>query len=112
MDFFEGIDSENSTFVVIPTIIKSKEKVRELFRKLEVFYLANKSKNIYFALLGDCFESDKKEEKFDKEVINEGLLQVQLLNDKYQKDTEFPIFHFLYREREFNNSEEIYIKTQ
>ena len=48
MDFFEGIDSENSTFVVIPTIIKSKEKVRELFRKLEVFYLANKSKNIYF----------------------------------------------------------------
>ena len=109
MDFFEGIDSENSTFVVIPTIIKSKEKVRELFRKLEVFYLANKSKNIYFALLGDCSESDKKEEKFDKEVINEGLLQVQLLNDKYQKDTEFPIFHFLYREREFNNSEEKYL---
>ena len=58
MDFFEGIDSENSTFVVIPTIIKSKERVRELFRKLEVFYLANKSKNIYFALLGDCSESD------------------------------------------------------
>ena len=109
MDFFEGIDSENSTFVVIPTIIKSKEKVRELFRKLEVFYLANKSKNIYFALLGDCSESDKKEEKFDKEVIDEGLLQVQLLNDKYHKDTEFPIFHFLYREREFNNSEEKYL---
>ena len=109
MDFFEGIDSENSTFVVIPTIIKSKERVRELFRKLEVFYLANKSKNIYFALLGDCSESDKKEEKFDKEVIDEGLLQVQLLNDKYHKDTEFPIFHFLYREREFNNSEEKYL---
>ena len=109
MDFFEGIDSENSTFVVIPTIIKSKEKVRELFRKLEVFYLANKSKNIYFALLGDCSESDKKEEKFDKEVINEGLLQAKVLNDKYHKDTEFPIFHFLYREREFNNSEEKYL---
>ena len=109
MDFFEGIDSENSTFVVIPTIIKSKERVRELFRKLEVFYLANKSKNIYFALLGDCSESDKKEEKFDKEVINEGLLQAKVLNDKYQKDTEFSIFHFLYREREFNNSEEKYL---
>ena len=74
-----------------------------------MFYLANKSKNIYFALLGDCSESDKKEEKFDKEVIDEGLLQVQLLNDKYHKDTEFPIFHFLYREREFNNSEEKYL---
>ncbi len=37
--------------VVIPTILKSKEKVQELMRKLEVFYLANKSENLYFTLL-------------------------------------------------------------
>lgn len=49
-----GVPEEYSTFVVIPTIIKSKEKVKELMRKLEIYYLANKSKNIYFALLGDC----------------------------------------------------------
>ena len=48
LDFQKGIPKEYATFVVIPTIIKSKEKVRELFRKLEVFYLANKSKNIYW----------------------------------------------------------------
>ena len=51
-------------------------------RKLEVFYIANKSPNLYFALLGDCSESDKKEEKFDEEVVAEGLKQVKLLNKK------------------------------
>ncbi len=52
-----GIPEEYSTMVVIPTIINSKEKVKELFRKIEVYYLANKEKNIYFTLLGDCTSS-------------------------------------------------------
>ena len=43
MDFSNGIDKGNSTMVVIPTIVKSKEKVAEMFEKLEVYYLANKS---------------------------------------------------------------------
>ena len=108
IDFSKGIDKENATFVVIPTIIKTREKVKELFEKLEVFYLANKSENLYFALLGDCSESNSREEKFDKEVEEEGIKQVNILNEKY-KNEEFPIFHFIYRERKFNNSEEKYL---
>ncbi len=108
MDFFEGIDEKNATFVVIPTIIKSKEKVQELYRKMEVFYLANKSNNLYFALLGDCSESEKKDEEFDKEVVEEGLKQVEKLNCKYSNN-KFPIFHFIYRERQYNNNEEKYL---
>ncbi len=108
MDFYNGITHENATFVVIPTIIKTKEKVQELFRKLEVFYLANKSENLYFAVLGDCSESDFQEEEFDKEVIEEGLKQSENLNKKYAK-VGFPIFHFIYRERQYNNAEEKYL---
>ena len=98
MDFANGIDKENATFVVIPTIIKTREKVQELFKYLEVFYLANKSENLYFSVLGDCSESNTQEEKFDQQVIDEGLKQVQKLNEKYPNQ-EFPIFHFIYRER-------------
>jgi hypothetical protein len=50
-----------------------KEKVQELMKSLEIFYLANKSKNLYFTLLGDCSQSNKKEEKFDQEIIEEGI---------------------------------------
>ena len=91
--------------VVIPTIIKSKEKVQKLMRKLEVYYLANKSKNIYFTLLGDCSQSDKREEEFDEEVIQEGKKQVENLNKKYNEK----IFNFIYRKRIWNEKEGCYL---
>ena len=111
MNFSNGINEENTTMVVIPTIVKSKEKVKELMRKLEVYYLANKSPNIYFTLLGDCSQSSKEEEEFDKEVIEEGLKQVEILNKKYkiQEDQELPIFNFIYRKRIFNEKENSYL---
>lgn len=105
LDFSNGIPEEARTMVVIPTIIKSREKVQELVRKLEVFYLANKSKNIYFTLLGDCSESTLKEEDFDKEVIEEGKQQIEKLNQKYKAD----IFGFIYRKREWNEKEGSYL---
>ena len=108
MDMSKGIEEDNATFVVIPTIIKTREKVQELFRKLEVFYLANKSENLYLALLGDCSESDNRTEEFDKEVEEEGLKQAEILNEKYS-NSKFPIFHFIYRERKYNKSEEKYL---
>lgn len=84
-------------------------------RKLEVYYLANKSKNLYFALLGDCSSGPNKEEKFDKEVIEEGRKQVEILNKKYSKEEvfeeagSFPKFHFVYRKRNWNGEEECYL---
>ena len=78
-----------------------------MMRNLEVYYLANKSDNIYFALLGDCSESSKKQESYDKEVIDEGLRQVEILNNKYSNN-QMPIFNFIYRERKWNDKEEKY----
>ena len=104
LDFTNGIPVENATMVIIPTIIKSKEKVKELMRKLEVFYIANKSENIYFTLLGDCSQSDVREEKWDEEVIEEGINQAKKLNKKYGD-----IFYFCYRKREWNEKEDCYL---
>ena len=109
LDFQNGIDKENATFVVIPTILKNKEKVKELIKKLEVYYLANKSENLYFALLGDCSSGQNKEEKFDEEVIKEGLKQIELLNEKYKTQEGLPKFNFIYRKRFWNGKEECYL---
>ncbi len=108
MDYEDGIPEEASTFVVIPTILKSKEKVEEMFEKLEVYYLANKSENIYFALLGDCSEETDQTKSFDEEVISSGLEFCSKLNEKY-KTEKFNKFHFLYRERTWNHCENAYI---
>ena len=105
IDFLSGVNKENATMIVIPTIVKSKEKVKELMQKLEVFYLANQSDNLYFTLLGDCSQSDKEVEEFDAEVEKEGTEQVKILNEKYSQNK----FNFIYRNRIWNDKESCYL---
>ena len=108
LDFRNGIPEQNATFVVIPTIIKNGKRVEELMHKLEIYYIANKSDNIYFALLGDCSTSSNEEEGFDEEVINTGKKMVDILNKKYP-DEKFTKFNFIYRKRMWNEGEEAYL---
>lgn len=108
LDFKNGIPEQNATFVVIPTIIKNGKRVEELMHKLEVYYIANKSDNIYFALLGDCSTSSNEEEGFDEEVINTGKKMADILNKKYP-DEKFTKFNFIYRKRMWNEGEEAYL---
>lgn len=108
LDLLDGIPRELATFVVIPTIVDNAKKVNELMEKLEVYYIANKSKNIYFALLGDAKASQNEKELYDEEVENAGVEAVRRLNEKYKTEG-FPIFHFLYRNRVWNSSEKCYL---
>ena len=80
-------------------------------KKLEVYYLANKSENLYFALLGDCTSSQNEIEKFDDEVIKTGIEESEKLNKKYEKnfDENIPKFNFLYRKRIWNSKEKCYL---
>lgn len=80
-------------------------------KKLEVYYLSNKSENIYFALLGDCTSSKNEIEKFDDEVIKAGIEETEKLNKRYAKELneEIPRFNFLYRKRTWNAGEKCYL---
>ncbi len=104
--FEKGIPEECSTMVVIPTIIKTKEKVDQVFEKLEVYYLSNYSENLYFTLLGDCSSESTKHTDFDKEIINAGLERVEKLNKKYNKKH---LFNFVYRNRFYSEGESSYL---
>ena len=108
LDYRSGIPKESATMVIIPTIIKTPEKVHELFSKLEVYYIANKSDNLYFTLLGDCSSGKNEKEKFDNEIIEVGIKEINRLNEKYP-DKEFNKFNFVYRKRMWNESEGCYL---
>ncbi len=108
LNFEEGIPPESTTFVVIPTILKTKEKVIEMIKKLEVYYLANPHENLYFALLGDVSEEQNPKMKFDEEVVKTGISEIQKLNKKY-KTNDFNRFHFLYRKRVWSDTESKFI---
>ena len=108
LDFSSGIPEEYSSMVIIPTIIKTKEKVHELFSKLEVYYIANKSDNLYFTLLADCSSGQNDVEKFDDDIIQAGIEEINKLNKKYP-DIKFNKFNFIYRKRQWNESEGCYL---
>ena len=84
------------------------EKVKELSEKLEVFYLANKSENIYFTILGDPKKSIKEIEEKDEEIKTRGIYEIEKLNKKYKKEG-MPRFNFIYRKRLWNKREQCYL---
>ncbi|MCY6371123.1 GH36-type glycosyl hydrolase domain-containing protein [Clostridium ganghwense] len=104
LELREGMGEQNKTIVVIPTIINNVKKVHELVNNMEVYFLANCDRNLYFALLSDFKDSSKKEEKEDKEIVEVALQEIKKLNEKYSKGRE-DIFYFLSRYRKYNEKE-------
>ncbi len=105
LDYSKGIPSTSKTMVVIPTIIGSREKIKNMFDTLETFYLINKTDNLYFSLLGDVTASNQQVLNIDSDLANYGIECAQKLNKKYKKD----LFFFLYRKRFWNEHENSYL---
>jgi len=72
--------------VIIPTIVTSAVKVKDLMKKLEVYSLANPSENLYFTLLADASASDKQQEGYDKEIVIAGKEEVARLNQNTKQN--------------------------
>lgn len=106
-DFAKTIPEEYSTYVIMPTVISSFEKIDEMIKKMEVTYLANRSENMYYMLLGDCTSSDKKVEEIDEKYVMYAKEKLDALNDKYKR--EHKMFNFLYRKRVYSKSENCYM---
>jgi len=97
-----GIPEEYSTMVVIPALLPDEKRAKELIDNLEVYYLSNREKNLYFALAGDYKDSDSKDLDGDRKIITTALERIKELNRKYSKDGK-DIFFFFHRHRQFND---------
>ena len=79
-----GVPKEYKTMIVIPFASKTAEDVRNIFNKLEVYFLANKSKNIFCTALADPISFNKEIYENDRDIIQAGLDEVERLNKKYK----------------------------
>ncbi len=107
MDFSEGIPEEFATVVAIPTLLISEEQTRKVVNDLEVRYLGNRDRNLFFALVTDPPDSTKQ---FDEKDALAQLCSelVQELNQKYARDGRDLFFHF-HRNRVYNAAEKIWM---
>ena len=111
------IPKEYATMVIMPTILKNKEKVLELLEQLEVYYLSNinrasegqrlesRPQNLFYTLVGDAASYKEADAPWDDEVVEAGLNKVKELNEKYGA----PIFNFVYRKRAWSDGENTWL---
>ena len=104
MNTERGIPEKAKTMVVVPTLLTSESVVRHLIENLEIYYLANRDENIYFALLGDFADADAEETAQDNSILEAALDEIEELNARYANCVNNR-FHFFHRRRLWNERE-------
>ena len=108
MDFSKGIPPEQATMVVVPTLLSSTGAVDSMLEGLEVRYLANNDKNVFFALLTDFRDASAEHQPGDEELVQQASTGIDALNRKYGKDRPC-IFYFFHRPRLWNQQEQVWM---
>ena len=85
MDYSEGIPPERSTIVVIPTML-TLANIEGLLEGLEVRYLANRDRNVRFALLTDFKDAAQETLPDDQKLVQLASAGIAGLNVKYAGD--------------------------
>lgn len=101
------IPADKLTVVIVPALLSNASRVKKIIEKLEISYLANNEKNIYFAVVGDFPDSDCKTMPDDKNIKDTGFALIRELNNKYSRGND--IFFLLIRNRIYNCSQSKWI---
>ena len=104
LELREGIPAKFASFVIIPTLLTNSARVRELLLQLEVYYLANRENNLFFALVGDYKDADAFEQSSDTEITMTAAEGIQELNKKYPREGT-DIFYYVNRKRIYNKAQ-------
>ena len=101
LDYSKGIPLESRTLVVVPAMLISLRNIEDLAEALEVRFLANQDKNLYFGLLTDFKDSPQEKSKEDDQLIHEVSIKINELNEKYKEENRDTFFLF-HRPRKWN----------
>lgn len=107
LDLSDGIPDDLRTLVVIPALLTNAKEVRSLLQQLELHYLRNPERNLFFALLTDFADSTQQHESSDDDLIEQAASGIRALNEKYAHA--HPPFLLLHRERRWNPRERVFM---
>ncbi len=101
-----GVPAGARTMVVVPTILESVERAREIVEHLEVQALGNLDPQVHFAILSDLPDSEEPERPEDGLIVAAARAGIEELNRRHGDAARFFLFH---RERRWNSQEELYM---
>lgn len=102
------VGSENRTLVCVPVLVTSENGIEAAMCDIESHYLANRLKNVEFAILGDFVDANEERNERDNELLRIARHEIDRLNKKYCADDD-PIFHYLHRKRQFNEADKVFM---
>jgi cyclic beta-1,2-glucan synthetase len=108
MDFSKEIPPESRTLVVIPTMLTSARNIEDLAESLEVRFLANRDRNLHFALLTDFRDAPRETMPEDELLVQLARQHIEALNKKYP-GTAADTFFLFHRPRRWNQREQIWM---
>jgi len=103
-----SIPAPARTMVIVPTILDSVERARELVAHLEVQALGNLDSNIHFAILSDFRDAEAERLPLDSEILTAAADAVRALNAKHA-DGGHDRFFLFHRTRQWNEQERLWM---
>jgi cyclic beta-1,2-glucan synthetase len=107
LDFSGGIPEDCLTLVAVPALLLREEQIYDLVLDLEVRFLANRDRHLYFALLTDTADSDRYADPKDS-LAELCAHLIQELNKRYGGEGRAPFF-LLHRRRIYNENEGLWM---
>nr|WP_319540445.1 glucoamylase family protein [uncultured Methanospirillum sp.] len=108
MDYSKGIPGNRRTVVVIPTVLSGFSDISKLLDSLEVRFLANKEKNLYFTLLTDLKNAPAAQMPEDEKLVSLLSSGIENLNEKYREENP-DTFFLMHRNRTYSPGERIFM---
>ena len=103
-----GIPDEYRTAVVVPTLLGSVHGVEEALEHIEVQYLANRDRNLRFAILSDYTDSPTESRDGDEAILSAATSGTKQLNAKYANGGP-DIFFLFHRPRLWNPGQRVWM---
>ncbi|HVH29890.1 MAG TPA: glucoamylase family protein [Vicinamibacterales bacterium] len=104
----DRIPDSARTMVIVPTILDSVERVRDLVAHVEVLALGNVDPHIHFAILSDFRDAATEIVPHDEEILASARAGVEALNARHAPESgdRFFLFH---RMRQWNEREGLWM---
>ncbi|HEV7554034.1 MAG TPA: hypothetical protein VGO00_01200, partial [Kofleriaceae bacterium] len=106
LDFSAGIPDEHRTLVAVPALLTDIVEIDELVESLEVRFLANRDRNLGFALVTDFRDAETESTPIDDDLLDHAIVAIDALDAKYPGNAGFFLFH---RARVWNPREQLWM---
>ncbi|HEX4480835.1 MAG TPA: glucoamylase family protein, partial [Rudaea sp.] len=109
IDYSDGVPETSKTIVVVPTMLSGESSVAALLESIEIRFLANRDKHVYFGLLTDFTDAATETTPTDEPLLQQAAEGIDRLNATYQSAESPTPFYLLHRPRVWNPQQGVWM---